>query len=131
MENLALKIRLTVLWIFMAVSTSAGTVLMLWMPGVIEEIMAGEMMGTPISEGYLLVLALFWLIPLTMAFLSLTLKYSANRWANIIVGIAWAGLQISGVGNSLIQGWLALSLMGVSLVVASALIAWYAWKWKV
>ena len=129
MEIAAVKIKLAVLWLFFAVSTSAGVVLMFLMPGYIGEIMAGELEGVPISEGYLLVLALFWLIPLTMAFLSLTLKDSANRWANIIVGIAWTGLQILGVGNSLIQGWLALSLMEVSRTVVAALIVWYAWKW--
>ena len=101
------------------------------MPGVIEEIMAGELDGVPISEGYLLVLALFWLIPFTMAFLSLTLKDSANRWANIIVGIAWAGLHILAliVKPLLIQGQLALAFMEVSRAVVAALIVWHAWKW--
>ena len=129
MENL--KIKLVVLWIFLAVSTSVGMVLMFMMPGVIEEIMAGELDGVPISEGYLLVLALFWLIPFTMAFLSLTLKDSANRWANIIVGIAWAGLHILALifKPLLIQGQLALAFMEFSRTVAAALIVWHAWKW--
>ena len=119
------------MWIFLAVSTSVGMVLMFMMPGVIEEIMAGELDGVPISEGYLLVLALFWLIPFTMAFLSLTLKDSANRWANIIVGIAWAGLHILALilKPLLIQGQLALAFMEASRTVVAALIVWHAWKW--
>ena len=130
MENSVLyKIKLVVLWLFFAVSTSAGMVLMFMMPGVIEEIMVGELGGMPISEGYLLVLAIFWLIPLTMAYLSLTLKDSANRWANIIVGIAWAGLGILALSRLLIQGQLTLALIEVSRTVAAALIVWYAWKW--
>ncbi|UCE35920.1 MAG: hypothetical protein JSW00_10160 [Thermoplasmata archaeon] len=127
MENL--KIKLVVLWVFLAVSVSVGMVLMFMMPGVIEEIMAGELEGMLISEGYLLVLALFWLIPFTMAFLSLTLKDSANRWANIIVGIAWAGLGILACGRLLIQGQLTLALLEVSRTVVAALIVRYAWKW--
>ena len=129
MENL--KIKLVVMWIFLAVSTSVGMVLMFMMPGVIEEIMVGELDGVPISEGYLLVLALFWLIPFTMAFLSLTLKDSVNRWANIIVGIAWAGLHILAliVKPLLIQGQLALAFMEFSRAVVAALIVWHAWKW--
>ena len=130
MENLALyKIKLVVLWLFFAVSTSAGVVLIFMMPGYIGEIMAGALEGVPISEGYLLVLALFWLIPLTMAFLSLTLKDSTNRWANIIVGIALAALHIFSSLRLLIRGQLTLALIDGSRTVVAALIVWYAWKW--
>ena len=130
MENSDLKIKLAVLWLFFAVSTSAGMVLIFMMPGYIEEMMAGELEGVPISEGYLLVLALNWLIPLTMAFLSLTLKDSTNRWANIIVGIALVALHIlSSSFKLLIRGQLALGLIEVSRTVVAALIVWYAWKW--
>ena len=131
MEKSALyKIKLAVLWLFFAVSTSAGMVLIFMMPGYIGEIMGGELEGVPISEGYLLVLAVTWLIPLTMAFLSLTLKDSINRWANLIVGMALTALQIlSSVFKLLIRGQLALGLIEVSRTVVAALIAWYAWKW--
>ena len=91
---MALKIKLAVLWLFLAVNFLVYMVLGFMMPGVIEEIMAGEMEGMPISEGLLLVFGLLGHIPLTMAFLSLTLKDSANRWANIIVGIVVAALII-------------------------------------
>jgi len=73
--------------------------------------------------------AIFWLIPLTMAFLSLTLKDSANRWANIIVGIVWAAIGILDLGDTLNRGWLTLSLVAFSKTVAAVLIVWYAWKW--
>ena len=129
MENFALKIKLAVLWLFLAVGTSALMVLMLMMPGVGEEIIAGEFDGMQISEGFLLILALFWLIPLTMASLSLTLKDSTNRWANIIAGIFFAGWSIISSGEHLILGRLAMSLMEVSKIVVSALIVWHAWKW--
>ncbi len=123
-----LKIKLAVLWIFEAVSWSAYAVLMFMLPGAIEEIMAGEIGGDPISEGVLLAFALFWLIPLTMAVMSLTLKDSANRWLNIIVGIAYLTI---GTIISLIGGWLSIAhlLIDVSLTVALVLIVWNAWKW--
>lgn len=38
-----------------------------------------------------------------MAFLSVTLKDSVNRWANIIVGIALACLYIFDIGGHLSQ----------------------------
>jgi len=124
------KIKLAVLWVFLAVGFSALTIVSLMMPGAMEQIIAGEIeeMG-PITEGLLFFFAIFWLIPLTMAFLSLTLKDSANRWANIIVGIVWAGIGILDLGDTLNRGWLTLSLVAFSKTVASVLIVWYAWKW--
>ncbi|MDH5375907.1 MAG: DUF6326 family protein [Candidatus Bathyarchaeota archaeon] len=130
MENLALKIKLAALWLFLAVGFTAFVLLALMMPGGIEQIIAGEIEGMgPISEGLLLFFAVFWLIPLTMAFLSLTLKDSANRWANIIVGIVWAAIGILDLGDTLSRGWLTLALVAFSKTVAAALIVWYAWKW--
>jgi len=126
MENL--KIKLAVLWIFEAVNWSAYVVMMFMLPGAIEEMMAGEIGGDPISEGVLLAFSLFWLIPLTMAVMSLTLKDSANRWANIIVGVSYLAI---GTIISLIGGWISIAhlLLDVSLTVALVLIVWNAWKW--
>ena len=132
MENLALKIRIAVLWIFMAVGMSAAMLLALMMPGMIDELRAGEMEGMQITEGLSAFFAIFWLIPLTMAFLSVTLKGSANRWANIIVGIVVAILNIATLSQALT---LDLSIyayaiaMDISMIVGSLLIIWYAYKW--
>jgi len=65
-----------------------------------------------------------------MAFLSITLKGSANRWANIIVGVALACFYIFDVGGHLSQGEVGgHMLVAVSMIVAAVLIVWYAWKW--
>jgi hypothetical protein len=131
MESLVLhKIKLAVLWIFLAVGFSALAIVSLMTPGAIEQIIAGEIedMG-PITEGLLFLFAILWLIPLTMAFLSLTLKDSANRWANIIVGIVWTALGIIDLGDTLNRGWLTLAFVAFSKTVAAVLIVWYAWKW--
>jgi len=124
------KIKIAVLWIFLAVGFSALAIMSLMTPGAIEQIIAGEMEGMPITEGLLFFLAIFWLIPLTMAFLSLVLRDSANRWANIIVGIVWVALGILDVGDTLNRGWLTLAFVSFSKTVAAVLIVWYAWKSK-
>jgi len=131
LENLALhKTKLAVLWLFNAVGFTAFALLSLMMPGGIEQLIAGEIEGLgPINEGLLLFFAVFWLIPLTMSFLSLTLKDSANRWANIILGIVWAAFGILELKDTLGLGWLTLALVAGSKMVAAALIIWYAWKW--
>jgi hypothetical protein len=64
-----------------------------------------------------------------MAFLSLTLKGSAIRWANIIVGLFYTGLQLFALVGNLAQPSAWALLMEAAKVVAPALIVWYAWKW--
>lgn len=81
----------------------------------------------------MLVLAISMLIPPVLAFLSLALKDKVNRWANIILGIVFAGFAIIFPLDYLAQqsaysGFMIL--IGIVQVVTTALIVWYAWKWK-
>ena len=62
-----------------------------------------------------------------MAFLSLTLKDKANRWANIILGIIYAGLYLLDLTAYLAKPYYIL--LGIFTIVFFALIAWYAYKW--
>ena len=131
MENLALKIRLAVLWLFVAVTMSANTILYLVIPGVIDEIRAGEVVGMQAGPELLLVMAVtyFW-VPLVMAVLSITLKDKANRWANIILGIFYAGFILFELTmNITTVAYPYVILMDTSAIVVVALIAWYAYKW--
>jgi len=132
MENLALKVRISVLWLFYAVTWPVAMLLFLLGPGGIEQVMSGEVEGTQITTGFLLFMSLFWLIPLIMAFLSVTLRDAANRWANLILGIVVAAFEVLHMLGHLLQGQLtSLHLVSsVASIVVPALIAWYAWKWR-
>jgi branched-subunit amino acid transport protein len=63
-----------------------------------------------------------------MAFLSLTLKDSLNRWLNIIVGAIFAVLWFINVIEATQSAYWGGALLTLSAIVASALIVWYAWK---
>ena len=126
MESLNLKIRIAVLWIFMAVAMSAHGVLSVFEPGVIEQITSGEMQ---IGAGMFVFMSLFWLVPLIMAFFSVTLKDVANRWANIILGIAFTVLNVFHLTEHLAHPSVHQSLVIGSTVVVAFLIFWYALKW--
>ena len=131
MENLALKMRLVVLWLFMAVTMSGNTILYLIVTGVIDEIRAGKVVGMQVGPELLLVMAVtyFW-VPLVMAVLSLTLKDKVNRWVNIIIGIFYASfILFELVMNIITVAYPYVILMDTSAIVAAALIAWYAYKW--
>jgi len=126
MENLALKVRISMLWVFMAVAMYRC-----WSclePGVVEKILAGEMARFQ-TPAMLLFAALFWLVPLAMAFLSVTLKDVANRWANIILGIVFTLLNIYHLTIHFPEPSAHDLLIVGSTIVVTALIAWYAWKW--
>jgi len=131
MENLALKIRLAVLWLFVAVTMSANTILYFIVPGVIDEIRAGEVVGLQARPGLLLVMAItYYWVPLVMAVLSLTLKDKVNRSAGIILGIFYAGfILFELIMNVTTVAYPYVMLMDISAIVVAALIAWYAWKW--
>ena len=132
MEILRWKVRLSVLWIFMAVGHSAGMFLYLLMPGVLEDVIAGEIGGMPLSEGVMVVYAIFWLIPFVMAVLCLTLKDSYNRWVSFVLGILYILFFIVDIISYSAGGEpisVALWLMYVAGIVAAALIAWLALRW--
>jgi len=131
METLLLKIRIAILWIFLAVAMSASMILWFMAPGAIDEIMSGMAEGMQISTGLLLFFLLFWLIPLAMAFLSVTLKDVANRKANIILGIIFTIFYIGHLFMHLIKGSLPLDhlVMCILMIILPALIFWYARKW--
>ena len=132
MENLALKTRLAVLWLFVAVTMSANTLLYLLVPGVLDEIRAGTVVGMQAGSALLLTMAImYYWIPLVMAVMSLTLKDRVNRWASTILGTFYAGFIIFELFmNVTTVAYPYVILMDTSAIVVAALIAYYAWKWS-
>jgi hypothetical protein len=132
MENLALKVRLAVLWLFVAVTMSGNTLLYLIVPGVIDEIRVGEVVGMQAGPELLLVMAVmyFW-VPLVFAVLSLFLRDKVNRWACIILGLFYAGFIFFELSmNVTTVAYPYVILMDTSAIVVAALIAWFAYKWS-
>ena len=108
-----------------------SSILYFIVPGVIDEIRAGEIVGMQLGPELLLVMAItyFW-VPLVMAVLSVMLKDSINRWVNIIAGVGYAGyVLLELILNIATVAYPYAMLMDVSAIVVAALIAWYAWKW--
>jgi len=111
----------------------ASGILGIFEPGVIEQVMEEKIEGITIGPDLLLLAAIIFLVPLVIAFLPLTLKDSTNRWANIILGIVFAGLALSGPIDYLAKQsayYAYVTLIGIVGFVAAALIVWYAWKSK-
>ena len=131
MDNLVWKIRISVLWIFLAVAMSAAMILFIMGPGVVEDLIAGEMEGIEISAVILFVFALFWIIPLAMAFLTLVLKDTVNRYSNAILGLFFAVFYLVDISGHLSrgEGFGGHIIMGIIGIFVALLIFWHAWKW--
>jgi hypothetical protein len=127
MNNTLFKVRLSILWIFIGVAGYRCT--SFFEPGVIEKILAGEW-AEMTTEGMLLFMAFFWLIPFLMAFLSVTLKDKPNRWGNIVIGVVFVILNFFHFVEHAMEELLVHQLIIVgATVIAALLIVWYAWCW--
>ena len=121
------QITISALWVAVMLSSLMGDVLRFYEPGIIKQIIAGEVEGMQMTHKGLLVSATFMVIPIVMVVLSMTLNYNANRWANIIFSIFFFGFTLI---------WLLVKpppaykiLLGSVGLVCNALIVWTAWKW--
>ena len=122
------QITISALWVAVMLSSLMGDVLRFYEPGIIEQIIAGEVEGMQMTHKGLLVSATFMSIPIVMVVLSMTLNYNANRWANIIFSIFFFGFTLI---------WLLVKpppaykiFLGSLGLVFNALIVWYAYMWK-
>ena len=93
-------------------------------------IFSAEMIAEDTTPELMMVLVIVFLIPPIMAFLSLTLKDSINRWLNIILGIVFFVLMPFGIPPFPTAYMPSLAIITIVEIVALALIIWYAWKSK-
>ena len=132
--NVDVKIKLAALWVALMFFYLYRDVLGFMEPGHIEDLLAGELGGVPMTQAILLGSAVLMAIPGLIGFLSLVLKANVNRWVNVVLGIAHIGLGIAHIGllaGSFFVG--NISTLYVFYVILEslllALIVWHAWKW--
>jgi hypothetical protein len=122
-----MKVRLQTLWIFVMFNYLYADVLGLHDPAVLKEILTGQVGGLELNQGFLLGAAILMETAIAMVLLSRILKYGANRWANMVVGV----IHTAAVLSSMFVGTPSLYYMffGTIEIVCTSLIVWYAWKW--
>jgi hypothetical protein len=129
MKILSLKLRILVLWIFMAASITAEVSLYLYEKGQIESLISGE---AGITSGDLGIWTIRWLIPFVLAFLTVSLLNKANRILNIVFGAIIFVFNIFQFVMRLVVGQYMpafLIIIIASSIVASILILLYAARW--
>jgi len=79
----------------------------------------------------LVFMAFFFIIPMVVAILSLTLNGSANRWMNFVLGIVWVlWLIVEVVQHATMEQtvYIATWLMFAAGIVIAAYIVYFAWR---
>ncbi len=118
------KIKIAALWIVFEFGMFTVPVVEMYIPDFMENAIAQT------TPEMLVVLAFMTMIPPILAFLSLILKDTINRWVNVILGIVFAALTPIGVIDVPPEYYAPMILVAIVEVVAAALIVWYAWKSK-
>jgi hypothetical protein len=121
------KIILSALWVARMLTGFVGDVLKFYEPGMVQQILAGEVDGMLLNQGFRLAAAIIFVLPVFMVYLSLTLPDKANRWANIIVAIPFFALNL--IGELPTYEYAYRTFLVIVEMVFLALIVWHAWKW--
>ncbi len=131
MESLKCKIRISILWISFAVCASAAMIIWFIEPGILEQVMTmGRLVREDLTPLNILFFALWWLLPLSMAFLTQIFNSALNRWANILLSSICALITVLYIINNIISGWFRMAnfLILMYMFVSMLLIMHYAWK---
>ncbi|MCG8514427.1 MAG: DUF6326 family protein [Halanaerobiales bacterium] len=116
------RIKLSALWVALMLTYLLGDVLRIFS----GEFKAGKISGKQMTDTMYLGLAILMVIPIVMVFLSLTLKFPVNRWANIIIAIFFFVFNL--VGLPMYPSAYDKFLIVIGLVF-NLLTVWYAWNW--
>ena len=116
------KIKLSALWVALMLTYLLGDVMRIF-SGDFE---VGEIVGMQATQVLFLGMAILFVIPILMIYLSLTLNYPVNRWANILVSIIFFVINLIGLPGYPSAYDKFLIIIGL---VFNVLIVWYAWKW--
>lgn len=84
-----LKLKLAALWASFMFLYIYVDYFHLFMPGIIEDLIAGKVFTFDISQAFLLIVMVLVAIPAFMIFLSVALPNKVNRWVNPIIAVVF------------------------------------------
>ncbi len=118
----AIRIKLSALWVALMLTYFLGDVLRIFS----GDFQAGEIGGQQATQAMYLGVAALLVMPVAMVFLSLTLPYRVDRWANIVVSILLFGFNLIGLPTYPSAYDKFLVIVGL---LFNGLTVWYAWRW--
>ncbi len=125
-QKVNVRVKLAALWTsFMGLYIYVDY-LHLYMPGSLEDLLAGKAFVFEITQVFVLIALVFIMIPALMIFLSIGLPAKISRWTNIIVATV---LILPTLFNLVGEAWIHMMVAAAVEVVLLLLAIWYAWKW--
>ncbi len=120
----SLRVRLSLLWVFMMFNMVFADILSFMYPGFLGEVMGGRAGQVVVTPGFLLAAAVLTEIPIAMIVLSRILEQRANRWANIVASVVTI-VYVAGGSSTYPHG---IFFSGLE-IACGLLIIGYAWRW--
>jgi hypothetical protein len=121
-----LKVKLAALWTSLMFVIIYLDYFHLYMPGMIDKILQGEVFVFDITQGFLSVALTIVTIPSLMIFLSVALAAKVNRLTNITVAAVNIPLILFNLAG---EAWMHMMLGAIVQVIILCLIIQYSWKW--
>lgn len=119
------KALLSTLWIVVMINMLKADILSLFIPGAADEVAKTAASAGASIHQLMLGAAIIGQLAIAMIILSRVLKYSLNRWVNIVVGIVIIAYIWGGMASYPHYIFIA-SVETLCLL----LIVWFAWKWR-
>ena len=124
LDALSFRTRVAVLWVAVAVALSGSLLLGVFVPGALEELLAGEIEGQTLTDAVGYGLAMLVVIPLVMAVVTLLINDRVNRYVNLIAALAFGLFGVYAVVSEALGGnFNAHVLMAAVAIVPGFLIA--------
>ena len=124
------KTTLAALWIALMFLYAYADILGFYRAENVEGVLAGELGGVEITPMLLVGSAILMMVPIAMIVQSLTLRATANRWANLIVGVVYAVvLGVTVATGEVSENTAYYVLIAAAEAAVIALILWRAWRW--
>lgn len=124
--KVSVKLKLATLWTSLMFLIIYLDYFHLYMPGSLQDMLAGKVFVFDITQGFLLVALALVTIPALMIFLSAVLPAKVNRLTNIIVAIVVIPTMLYNLAG---EAWIHMVFGAVVEVILLFLIIRYAWKW--
>lgn len=124
--RISIRLKIAALWIAMLFPFAYGDIFGFFNTGRIEEVIAGEVSGIKITQGFLVAVSIYIAIASMMIFLTLVLTPRVCRWANIVLPILYIASIVASV---LGEDWAYFYFLSILESALLLLIVWYAWRW--
>ncbi|WP_294669856.1 DUF6326 family protein [uncultured Fluviicola sp.] len=124
--KVSVRLKLAALWVSFMFLYIYVDYFHLFMPGTLEDMLAGKVFTFKVSQTFLLIVLAAAAIPVLMIFLSLALPAKINRLTNIIVALIHIPYMLFNLAG---EAWIHMVLGAVLEVILLGLIIRYAWKW--